>query len=160
MSKRKKHNPAKRHAAYCRALLKQLNAVVAWVAGQHNNACVLISVKTGKTITMGPELERAISDVQHDWSIYCAVFGRRQDGQEYMMGSTVIAPRCYQLQIADQLSDIHTGILRGMNPQHRVGLDWLACPWGEDISEEDAGRLFDQLGGWSAEHIEVEEKAA
>lgn len=159
MSKRKRHSIKRRHATYSRALLHRLHAVVVWVAGQHNNACVLVSLKTGKLITMGPELAGAIGDVPHDWSVYCAVFGRTQAGEEYMQGSAVIAPRCYQSQIAEQLSEIHTGILRNMNPQHRVGLGWIACPWGADISEDEAGRLFDQLGGWRAEHIEIREVA-
>jgi len=160
MSKRKKHNPAKRHATYSRALLRKLNAMVAWVAGQNENACVLVSIKTGKKITMMPELERAISEVQHDWSIYCAAFGRRHDGEEYMMSSIVHAPRCYQSQISDQLGEIHTGILRGMNPHHRVGLGWIACPWGGDISEKAAGELFDALGGWSAKRADIEGEVA
>jgi hypothetical protein len=150
MSKRKRHSINKRHATYSRALLHRMGAVVVWIAGQHDNKCVLAHLKTGKLITMDRHLAGAISDVQHDWSIYCAAFGRQHDGSEYMKGDVVIAPRCYQSQIADELSDIHTRILRDMNPKHRVGLGWIACPWGEDLDEATAAKLFDQLGGWDA----------
>ncbi|GGO89199.1 hypothetical protein GCM10011348_46390 [Marinobacterium nitratireducens] len=160
MKKRKGHSIHKRHAAYSRALLHRLSAVVLWVAGQNDNKCILVSLKTGKAITIGPELYRAIDGVQHDWATYCAVFGRRQDGEEYMQGATIMAPRCYQSQIATQLGEIHTEILRGMNPQHRVGIGWIGCPWGQDISEADAGRLFEMHDGWSAEKIEIKEASA
>lgn len=156
MSKqRKKHSIKKRHAAYSRALLHRLSAVVVWIAGQHQNACVLVSLKTGKLITMGPELAGAIADVQHDWSVFCAAFGRRQDGEEYMKAELVEAPRCYQSQISDQLHEIHVGIMNGMNPAHRCGLGWIACPWGADLDEAQCGELFDKLGAWSAEKLEV-----
>ena len=157
MSKKrnKRHNIHKRHALYSRALLKQLNSAVVWIAGQRNNACVLANMKTGDLIPIGKELQGAIADVAHDWSVYCAVFGRRQDGEEYMRGVQVDAPRCYQHHIADQLNEIHMREFESMNPNHRVGLGWIACPWGADISEEMAGRLFDRLGAWDNEKLEV-----
>lgn len=155
MSKpRKKHNINRRHANYSRALLHRLNAVIVWIAGQRNNACILANLKTGDIIPIGKELQGAITDVAHDWSIYCAAMGRRQDGEEYMKGSIVKAPRCYQHQIADQLEDIHRSVINDMNPNHRCGVGWIACPWGEDISEEAAGNLLGKLGGWAHEKLE------
>lgn len=159
MSKRKPHNIHKRHAAYARALLKRLNAVVIWVAGQHDSKCILVSLKTGDMIPIGAELQGAIANVAHDWTVYCAAMGRRQDGEEYMKGAQVHAPRCYQFQIADQLNDVHMDIIRDMNPNHRCGAGWIACPFSADISEEQAGMLFDKHGGWALERLELKDVA-
>lgn len=156
MSKqRKKHSISKRNAAYSRALLKRMNAVVVWIAGQYDSKCILVNLKTGDLITIGRGLQGAISDVAHDWTVYCAAMGRRQDGEEYMKGAQVHAPRCYQHQISDKLNDVHMGIINDMNPNHRCGVGWIACPCGADISEDQAGRLFDKLGAWDNERLDV-----
>lgn len=156
MSKpRKKHSIHKRHANYSRALLHRLNAVVVWISGQHDSKCILVSLKTGDMIPIGRELQGAIADVAHDWTIYCAAMGRRQDGEEYMKGSLVEAPRCYQHQISDQLEQIHRQIIADLNPNHLCGAGWIACPYGADITEEQAGQLFEKLGGWAHEKLQL-----
>lgn len=155
--RRKKHSIVKRHANYCRVVLKQFNAVVVWVGGQNDNNCILVDAKNLKTINPEKALVGALSDVAHDWTVYCAAFGRRQDGQEYMKGDLVKAPRCFQYQISDQLNELHMNIVRSMNHTHRVGIGWIACPWGLDFSEEQAAKLFDKFGGWDAERLELNE---
>jgi len=159
MSKRKPHNATKRHATYSRALLKQLRAGVVWIAGQHDSKCLLVNLHTAEQIPVGPELQGAIAQVAHNWTVYCAVMGRRQDGQEYLKGVQVDAPRCYQHQIADQLNEVHLGLIRDMNPNHRCGAGWIACPWGWDIPEEDAATLLDRLGGWNLDKLELKDVA-
>lgn len=155
MSKRKAHNINKRHAAYSRALLKQLRAGIVWIAGQHDSKCLLVNLHTAEQIPIGRELQGAIETVAHDWSIYCGAMGRRQDGEEYLKGALVKAPRCHQHQLADQLNDLHRDIIESVNPAHRCGAGWIACPWGWDIPEEDAATLFDRLGGWNLEKLEM-----
>lgn len=72
-----------------------------------------------------------------------------------MKGSLVEAQRCYQHQISDQLEQIHRQIIADLNPNHLCGTGWIACPYGADITEEQAGQLFDRLGGWGHEKLEL-----
>jgi hypothetical protein len=34
---------------------------------------------------------------------------------------------------------------------HLIGVGWLADPFGSDISEQQAGEIFDGLGVWQAQ---------
>lgn len=156
-NRNKKHNPRKRHAAYARAMLKRLNAVVVWVAGQNDGAVRLVNLKTGHEIPVVREIVNAVADVAHDWSVLCVALGRRQDGEEYIQTVPVVAPRCYQDQIADELNEVHMNLIRSMNPNHRSGIAWIACPWGMDIDDSKAAGLLDSMGAWclSPDQIEV-----
>lgn len=155
-NRNKKHNPRKRHAAYARALLKKLNAVVVWVAGQNDGAVRLVNLRHGHEIPVVKELVGAIADVPHDWSVLCVALGRRQDGQEYIQTVPVSAPRCFQDQIADELNNVHMDLIRQMNPNHRAGIAWIACPWGADISDSVAAGLLENLGAWCLEPEQIE----
>lgn len=157
--KRSRSNLTKRHAALSRALLKQMQAVVVWVCGQNDNAIQLINLRNGNSYRVTPKIVHAVADVAHDWTIYCAALGRRQDGQEYMQSKLVIADQCYQSDISDQLNAIHIDILKQMNPKHRAGLAWIACPWGEDIPEDAAGALLEKMDAWCLESADIELRA-
>mgnify|MGYP001092974971 CR=1 FL=1 len=160
MSKpRKKYNPLKASIRTVEQMFRKQRIALVYVVGQHDGRIIFYSMKHRKEVNVNLQIQQLLMRTPHNWSIFCAAMGRRQDGQEYMKAEQIDAPRCNHAQVTEQLSHIHMRILQEMNPAHRVGAGWIACPFAIDLDESEAGEVFDRLGGWELEKLELRDVA-
>jgi len=168
---RKKNNPAARMQRNTRALLR--HNCVAVVHVEPSGRQGLIHWKNCKSIAPSPELSHSICDIAHHWTIFLAVFCRRQDGECYIKPAEVATKSQYKAaHLAAQVieydaydehgnfievrREIEPGVidveieklLATCNPAHVIGQGWIASPVGESLSEEQAGKVFEAVGCW------------
>jgi hypothetical protein len=146
MSKRKANNAHKRAERVCKAALK--NCAIVFLAGG-DNKCHLVDVRTHKVFSPTLALSRVIEKGRYSWSVYCAVFCRDQNGQEYMPGIVVVPDHpCLQSELQEGLHNHHLKLLHPCNANHTVNVGWLASPVGRDWCEEEVGKIFSKLNAW------------
>jgi hypothetical protein len=147
MTRRKAYSPQKRRQRTANHAIRNLMvAYTTWLDG-----CVLFDHKRKVLIHPTPELIAAF-DYPHRWSILCAVFGRNQLGEHYIKSEIIEAQAPYkQADLAPLAWERHQKLLDSFPRRHLIGVGWLADPFGSDISEQQAGEIFDGLGVWKAQ---------
>jgi hypothetical protein len=148
MSKRKAYNPKKRLALLAKSALK--GQAVIWIGGTSDGNCNMVDLRNHQIYAPHIEIARAVESGLYPWAVFCAVFCRDQQGQEYMKGKMVVADiKCKQSEIAEAAEGVHTQILRNdCNRQHVANVGWIAVPTAGDIDEETAGKIFDKANAW------------
>lgn len=146
MKKRnKKYNPYKNAEIITDSALK--NLYVAFVTGK-DEVCVIVN-KKGELIEPTTRLYKAIAKVKHKWSVYMSVFGFQADGKGYSKSEVVnCQQRYFQSDLVEFLNDEHKKLVAGFNKSQMAGAGWLASPAGVELTEQEAGFLFDKLGAW------------
>jgi hypothetical protein len=141
--RRKKHNPTGRYIRVARAALKGL--AVVWT--DETKHCLMMDVKSKKSVTVTEVLAKAFSEVQHNWSIIIAVMGKQPDGKVYMKSEQITTSQpYYQSELADYLNERHQQLIKQMNSNCMVGVGWAAAPNGYEWTESEAFELLSQAG--------------
>jgi hypothetical protein len=144
MSKRKAYNPVKQLNRMADHLLK--NVVVVYV--DHLKGCVMVDTK--RKIRLKPSQAMVASiNRPHKWSCFIAAFGRTPH-DEYFKGESIITPaKYYQADLAPIFEMHHQNLIKRI-PEHQLcGVGWIADPFGNDLSEKDAGEIFSMLDAWN-----------
>lgn len=98
----------------------------------------------GKLIHATPLIAAALCDVPHRWTLYLAVFCRRQDGEEYTKAIELVTNGIYRAEhLTDVIRDHHAPLVKAQNPGHVVSSGWIAFPYPIEFEEKQADRLFD-----------------
>ena len=141
-----KHNLNKRYRRTALATLRQFGAVVAYITGG-DGAVVMLDRKRIRHIAAGPQMQRAISTIPHEWSILIAGFGLDYEGKTYMKSEIIQASApYYHTDLIDVLNEKHDALLKTIPDHRRIGAGWLADPTGQDMDTDTAFKLFELIG--------------
>lgn len=144
---RKKFNPVKQLTRVGDYLLR--NVLVAYT--DDLKGCVLLDRKRERLIPPdsreGKQVIAALSR-PHKWSCFISVFGRTQFDC-YMKSEQIFTPaRYYQNELAPIFEEHHAELIKRIPEHQRCGAGWLADPMGGELTEKQAGKMFEQLGAW------------
>lgn len=147
MSKRKTHNIRTRLERSCRALLSTNHAAVVNI--DPSGLQVMINWKNGKQIRVR-QVADALCDIPHRWTIYIAGICVRQDGAQYIK-SIDIRPDGVHLaeSLADVVEHFYNELKNDCNPNHVIGMGWLAVPGIIDIHESQVSAVLSAVGAWN-----------
>lgn len=156
MSKRKPCNRRVQIERSMRALINTNHAAVINI--DPSGLQVMINWKNGKQI-LSRTVSDALCDVAHRWTIYIASICVRQDGAQYMK-SIDIRPDGVHLveRLSDVLEHFYEEVKADCNPNHRVGMGWLAVPGEKTVTEAQQSFLLTSVGAW--QQVKVDSCAA
>ncbi|WP_417312411.1 hypothetical protein [Ectopseudomonas khazarica] len=149
MSQRKRYNHKARLATYYRAMLRKHHVAVLDI--DHLELQTLIDWKKPAAITSNSRLAivEAVTEIPHRWSIYLAALSRDQRGEAYMKSVEVAPQGNYNAeQIRDVIEAYCVELKAASNPNHFIGLAWIAIPAEVTLTEAQAERVFDAFGAW------------
>lgn len=145
-AKRKPHNMRVRLERSCRALLSTNHAAVVNI--DPSGLQVMINWKNGKQILVR-QVADALCDIPHRWTIYIAGICQRQDGAQYIK---TIDIRPDGVHLAESLTDVvehfYNELKADCNPNHQVGMGWLAVPGIVEMTEAQVSAVFAVVGAW------------
>jgi len=143
---KKKHSLQKRLNRLARVALKHQGVI--FVGGM--GACNMVDLRHNKIYAPSINVAKSIEEVRAKWSVFCAVFCRGQDDEDYMKSVSIhIREARKQSELLESLNDIHQDLLTGCNSQHVINVGWIAMPNGEELTEEQAGAIFGDAGAWN-----------
>lgn len=147
MKKRKQHSM---NARFQRAGLASLKGLAVGFICGNGGMSELVSIKTGSKIRAGMSLVKAVTEIPFKWSVYCAVMGRTETGQEYTKAFQVVTETaCTQYNLANQLNQLHQDFVKDeISPRHIVNVGWLADPHGNEWDEAQAEAIFRKMGAF------------
>lgn len=97
-----------------------------------------------KLIMATERISRALLDVPHRWTLYLAVFCRRQDGERYTKAIELETNGIYRAaQLTEVIKEHHVQLVKAQNPGHVKSSGWVAFPYPIEFDEQQADRLFD-----------------
>lgn len=144
MPKRKAYNRIKQLNRVADHILK--NIVVCYV--DRLQGCVLLDTKRNYIVKPNDALIASVGR-PHQWSCFIAAFGRTLH-DEYFKGESIITPaKYYQEDLAPVFESHHQELIKRI-PEHQLcGVGWIADPFGGDMSEKQAGDIFQKLEAWA-----------
>ena len=147
---RKHHNPKKRWQNQAVASLRRHNCCVAYSYNNGASAVVFNRSTLGKIrVRQGSVVQIALAEVRHRWSIFLAVLCRDQNGTCYMKSEIIQANEPYlQSELAGVCEDQHRNLILSANENHLINVCWIGIPYGGDITEAEASKIFDEYGYW------------
>ena len=154
---RKHHDPRKRWFNQAKASLARHKCCVAY-SYNSGASVVVFNRSTGQKIRVkqGSVVQIALAEVRHKWSILLAVLCRDQNGTTYMKSEIVQANEPYlQSELASVCEDHHRDLILSANENHLINVCWIGIPYGGDITEEEASKIFDRYGFWDQPLQEV-----
>lgn len=147
MSKRKPCNRKVQIERSMRALLGTNHAAV--ISIDPSGLQIMLSWKSGKQILV-KQVADALCDIAHRWTIYIAAICVRQDGAQYIKSIDVRPDGIHRVErLADVVEHFYNEVRDDCNPNHRVGMGWLAVPGIVPISESKLSALFASVGAWN-----------
>lgn len=140
---RKKYNRVKQLTRVADHVMKNVYIVYT----DSLKGCVFYDRK-GEYIIKPNDLMIASASRPHKWSVFIAAFGRTLV-DEYFKGEQIFTPsRYYHEDLVDVLEEEHKKVIDSV-PEHQLcGVGWVASLHGEDISEQEAGKIFEQVEAW------------
>ena len=146
MSKRKKHSLASRHARSARASLKDI-AIIFVGTNEGGELSHVINYKTGNRIKISETVGRAITDVQHKWSVHLAVFGTDYSGSAYMKAREAHAESPYHHDtLKDKICEEHKALIESFNCNDFDKTGWIASPCHRDFDDDYVAGLYEKFG--------------
>ena len=146
---RKPHNHRARLERYYRAMLRSNHVAV--IDTEAGDLQTLINWKTGKLITSASRrtLVDIVCDIPHIWTIYLAALCRDQHNVAYMKSVEVAPKGNYKATHLSEVIEAYCVELKATsNPNHLVGMAWIAIPDEVTLTEAQAERVFDTVGAW------------
>jgi len=143
---RKKFNKMKQLGRVSQHILKDV--LVCYV--DRLEGCVMVDRKKG-VILKPTEVMVAAASRPHQWSCYISVLGRVPlTGQEYMKSEQILTPsKFYQSDLAPVFEMHHSRLIKNIPEDHLCGVGWIADPFGSELTEQEAGSIFEQLEAWT-----------
>jgi hypothetical protein len=109
----------------------------------------MVSWKNGKQIR-AIQVAEALCDIPHRWTIYIAGICVRQDGAQYIKSIDIRPDGIHRAaSLADVVEHFYNEVKDECNPNHRVGMGWLAVPGIVPIPEAQLSALFASVGAWN-----------
>lgn len=102
-----------------------------------------------REITGGRPVD-AITERPYRWTIYLAGLHRPDNADPYMKSEELSLGGIY---LAESLVDVIEPRAKALqavcNPDHFIGMAWIAMPYEASLTEAQAERVFDAFGAWS-----------
>jgi hypothetical protein len=147
MSKRKPCNRKAQVARSLRSLLSTNHAAVINI--DPSGLQIMVSWKNGKQIR-AIQVAEALCDIPHRWTIYIAGICVRQDGAQYIKSIDIRPDGIHRAaSLTDVVEHFYNEVKDECNPNHRVGMGWLAVPGIVPIPEAQLSALFASVGAWN-----------
>jgi len=147
MKRRKANNCFARAERSCRALLNTNHVAVVNI--DPSGLQVMVNWKNGKQIRVR-QVADALCDIPHRWTIYIAGICQRQDGAQYIKSIDI---RPDGVHLAESLTDVvehfYNELKADCNPNHRIGMGWLALPGIVELTEAQVSAVFNSVGAWN-----------
>lgn len=147
MKRRKANNCFARAERSCRALLNTNHVAVVNI--DPSGLQVMINWKNGKQIRVR-QVADALCDIPHRWTIYIAGICQRQDGAQYIKSLDI---RPDGIHLAGSLTEVvehfYNELKADCNPNHRIGMGWLALPGVVELTEAQVSAVFAAIGAWN-----------
>lgn len=146
----KSHLPRARLERVSRAILRQFRVSVVNIDPEGRQG--LVDWKTCKNIAPSRQIADAVCDIAHRWVIYIGAFCIDDQGNRYMKSTEIAPDGIYKSDsLADVLEHCYRELIAGCNPRHLIGSGWIAVPGGKGLDEDQAYRVFDACGAWTAQ---------
>lgn len=95
------------------------------------------------------ESQTRFAEFPMQWAIYLAAFGRTQLGQDYMKSDSFVTQARYkQDDLIPHVAAEHAKVIASIPEDQFVGIGWIASPEGIDLTEQEAGRIFENMKAW------------
>lgn len=149
MSQRKPYNHQARLANYYRSMLRSNHVAVIDI--EHLELQTIINWKNGTLVTSNSRmaLVDAITERPYRWTIYLAGLHRPDNADPYMKSEELSLGGIY---LAESLVDVIEPRAKALqavcNPDHFIGMAWIAMPYEASLTEAQAERVFDAFGAW------------
>ena len=152
MTKQKKRN--KKHCQVKRvtsmATLGTKDMLLVFCGGKKETQA--FDKKTLRPVNVGPTIAESIAKLPFKWSVYIAVWCRRQDGQDYIQSEQYNFDVPYhRANIENLLNERHDELIRSCNQLHIVNIGWIGSTVNYDINDKLATELFTKQSAW--EHL-------
>ncbi len=150
MSQRKPYNHQARLANYYRSMLRSNHVAVLDI--EHLELQTIINWKNGTLVTSNSRLALvdAITERPYRRTIYLAGLHRPDNADPYMKSEELSLGGIY---LAESLVDVIEPRAKALqavcNPDHFIGMAWIAMPYEASLTEAQAERVFDAFGAWS-----------
>lgn len=93
-----------------------------------------------------------ISKVEHHWCMHMAALSRKENGKEHM---DYVVERSIQRVLHSDLvshfNNTHQKLIKSVNQSRLVAAAWVACPGGNELTEQQLMTIFGKMRGWSPE---------
>lgn len=149
MSRRKPNSAHARMVRYSRAMLRSNHIAVLDV--EHLELHTLINWKSTKRITTNARtaLVDALCDIPHRWTIYLAGLHRPPVGEPYMKSEELALAEIYKAEsLVDVIGPQSEALRATCNPNHLLGMAWIAMPYQATLTTAEASRIFEAFGAW------------
>jgi len=148
---------SKRNKKYNRIEAQRLNnlyalkgCAVAFIASDKSSSSPikLVDLK-GNNMRITRLIADAISNYRYKWSIMIAVFCIEKDEPTCKFEIVDFKQPYFQNELVDYLNEQHKSFIQKQKDKNVqvTGAGWLASPTSRDFSTQEAGRIFDKLGG-------------
>lgn len=138
-----KYNPRKQMQRVAKHLLKDCAVVYC----DRLEGCVLYNRKKHYIIKPTALMIDSIG-FPHKWSCLIAAFGRNQF-DEYFKSEVLVTDNFYrQEKLAPIFEEHHARLIKTIPEKQLCGVGWIADPKGDDISEKEAGKIFENVQAW------------
>ena len=156
MNKRKPCNRKVQIERSMRALLGPNYASVIYIDPSGHQG--MIHWKNGKQI-LSKRVADALCDIPHRWTIYIAGICIRQDGAQYIKSIDIRPDGIHFVEkLTDVIEHFYNEVKGDCNPNHLVGMGWLAVPGIVPVAEAQLSALLASVGAWN--QVKVDSCAA
>lgn len=147
----KKYNPNKHKQLNVERLLRPY--LVCFMVGKHDEKCVLYDYRNGRIIDRPPpSVAMAIIHNPFKWVMHLGVFGRKENGQEYMECQILSSPNYYyQHELIKTYNEYHQEMISIFNKSRMLTAGWIGSTSGIELSEKEMTKIFAKLGAWDFE---------
>lgn len=149
MSQRKPYNHKARLANYYRSMLRSNHVAVLDI--EHLELQTIINWKNDTLVTSNSRLALvdAITDIPHRWTIYLAGLHRPDNADPYMKSEELALDGIYRAEsLIDVIEPRSIELKARCNPNHLIGMAWIAMPYQATLTTAQAERVFDAFGAW------------
>jgi len=149
MSQRKPYNHQARLANYYRSMLRSNHVAVLDV--EHLELQTIINWKNGTLVTSNSRvaLVDAITERPYRWTIYLAGLHRPDNAAPYMKSEELALDGIYRAEsLIDVIEPRSIELKARCNPNHLIGMAWIAMPYQATLTTAQAERVFDAFGAW------------
>lgn len=151
MSQRKPYNHQARLANYYRSMLRSNHVAVLDV--EHLELQTIINWKNATLVTSNSRvaLVDAITERPYRWTIYLAGLHRPDSAEPYMKSEELALDGIYRAEsLIDVIEPRSIELKARCNPNHLIGMAWIAMPYQSTLTTAEASRIFDAFGAWRA----------
>lgn len=149
MSQRKPYNHQARLANYYRSMLRSNHVAVLDV--EHLELQTIINWKNGTLVTSNSRiaLVDAITERPYRWTIYLAGLHRPDNAEPYMKSEELALDGIYRAEsLIDVIEPRSIELKARCNPNHLIGMAWIAMPYQATLTTAEASRIFEAFGAW------------